>query len=105
MFKVNNKTARTTPWRRSGVFIVNFEHISPLFLVFLLLILNMQMPAGSNSFIPHITFIWAYFTKSRNLKKLLKKNNATVLDYLFTKKMFKYGIGHDIDSAYGICMH
>ena len=27
-------------WRRSGVFIVNFEHISHLFLVFLLLILN-----------------------------------------------------------------
>ena len=32
--------------RRSGVFIVNFEHISHLVLVFLLLILNMQLPAG-----------------------------------------------------------
>ena len=29
MFKANNKT----PERRSGVFIVNFEHISHLFLV------------------------------------------------------------------------
>ena len=28
-------------WRRSGVFIVNFEHISRLILVSLLLILNM----------------------------------------------------------------
>ena len=34
MFKVNNKDTRTMPfghlaiWRRSGVFIVNFEHIS-----------------------------------------------------------------------------
>ena len=28
-------------WRRSGVFIVNFEHISQLVLVFLLLTLNM----------------------------------------------------------------
>ena len=27
MFKVNNKDTRTTPWRRPGVFIVNFEHI------------------------------------------------------------------------------
>ena len=27
-------------WRRSGVLIVNFEHISPLALVFLLLTLN-----------------------------------------------------------------
>ena len=32
-------------WRRSGVFIVNFEHISHLVLVFLLLTLNMQLPA------------------------------------------------------------
>ena len=55
MFKVNNRNARTrceicskltikTPerrhWRRSDVFIVNFEHISHLVLVFLLLTLN-----------------------------------------------------------------
>ena len=41
MFKVNNKDIRTTPWRRSGIFIANFEHISDLLLVFLLLTLNM----------------------------------------------------------------
>ena len=56
LFKVNNRNARTrceicakltikTPerrhWRRSGVFIVNFEHMSHLVLVFLLLTLNM----------------------------------------------------------------
>ena len=60
MFKVNNRNTRTryeiclklivkTPewrhWRRGGVFIGNFEHISALFLVFLLLTLNMQLPA------------------------------------------------------------
>ena len=60
MLKVNNRNARTgceiysklttkTPerrqWRRSGVFIVNFEHISRLVLVFLLLTLKMQLPA------------------------------------------------------------
>ena len=28
-------------WRRAGIFIVNFEHISHLFLVLLLLTLNM----------------------------------------------------------------
>ena len=39
MFKVNDKD--------NSVFIVNFEHISPLVLVFLLLTLNMQLPAGS----------------------------------------------------------
>ena len=56
MFKVNNRNTRRrceiclkltikTPerrhWRRSGVFIVNFKHISHLLLVFLLLTLNM----------------------------------------------------------------
>ena len=55
MFKVNNKNTRTrceicsklkikTPkrrqWRPSGVFIVNFEHISHFVLVFLLLNLS-----------------------------------------------------------------
>ena len=56
LLKVNNRNTRTrceicskltmkTPekrqWHRSGVFIVNFEDISHLFLVFLLLTLNM----------------------------------------------------------------
>ena len=55
LLKVNTRNTRTrceicskltikTPerrWHRSGVFIVNFEHISHLVLVFLLLTLNM----------------------------------------------------------------
>ena len=44
MFKVNNKDTKTTP----GIFIVSFEHISHRVLVFRLLTLNMQMPAGLN---------------------------------------------------------
>ena len=59
LLKVNNRNTRTrsaicskltikTPerrqWSRSGVFIVNFEHISRLDLVFLSLTLNMKMP-------------------------------------------------------------
>ena len=35
MFKVNNKDTRTTQWRGSGVFFVNFEYILYLVLVFL----------------------------------------------------------------------
>ena len=62
MFKSNNRNTRTrseicskltinTPERRhrrrsSGVFIVIFEYLSHLILVFLLLTLNMQLPAG-----------------------------------------------------------
>ena len=39
MFKVNNRNTRRH-WRRSGIFIVNFEHISHLALLFLLLTLS-----------------------------------------------------------------
>ena len=56
LLKVNNKNTRTRSeicskliikilerrqWRRSGIFIVNFKHISHLVLVFPTLILNM----------------------------------------------------------------
>ena len=46
MFKVKIKTPEGRHWRRSGVFIVNFEHVSHLVLVFLLLTLNRLMPTG-----------------------------------------------------------
>ena len=36
MFNVNSKTPERRQWHRSGVFIVNFEHISRLVLVLLL---------------------------------------------------------------------
>ena len=39
-FKVNIKTTERRRWRRFGVFIVNSEHNSHVFLVLLLLILN-----------------------------------------------------------------
>ena len=48
MFKVNNKDIRTTPMASFYVFIVNFEHTAHLVLVFLLLTLNMLLPAGVN---------------------------------------------------------
>ena len=38
--KLTIKTPERCQWRRSGIFIVNFEHISHIFLVFLLLALN-----------------------------------------------------------------
>ena len=41
MLKVNNKDT-------NNIFIVNFEHISHLVLAFLLLTLNMELPAGNN---------------------------------------------------------
>ena len=40
MSKLTVKTPERRQWCLSGVFIVNFEHISQLILVFLLLLLN-----------------------------------------------------------------
>ena len=44
--KLTIKTPERHHWRHSDVFIVNFEHILHLVLVFLLLTLNMSLPAG-----------------------------------------------------------
>ena len=43
--KLTIKTSEQHHWHPSGVFIVNFEHISHLVLGFLLLTLSKQMPA------------------------------------------------------------
>ena len=41
-------TAERCLWRRFGVFIFNFEHITHLVLVLLWLTLNMELPAGTS---------------------------------------------------------
>ena len=68
MLKVNNKSLillywlsskliiKTPEWRRSGVFIVNFEHISNLVLVFILLTLNRYMPTGIDQCVSFILY-------------------------------------------------
>ena len=48
--KLTIKTPERRQWRRSGVFIVNFEHISHIVLVLLLLTLNMYLPAGKSEY-------------------------------------------------------
>ena len=44
--KLTIKTPELRQWRCSGVFIVTFEHISHLVLVFLLLTSSLYLPAG-----------------------------------------------------------
>ena len=46
--KLTIKTPKRRQWRRSGVFIVNFEQISHIVLGFPLLTLNKAMPAGEH---------------------------------------------------------
>ena len=50
--KLTIKTPEQHHWPRSGVFNINFEHISHLVLVFLLLTLNIQLSTGQ-AFRPH----------------------------------------------------
>ena len=44
--KLTIKNPEQRHWRRSGVFILNFEYISHLVLLFLLITLNMYLPVG-----------------------------------------------------------
>ena len=110
LLKVNNRNTRTRckicseliktlkrcHWRRSRVFIVNFEHISHFFLVFLLLTSNMQLPAGIEcalalqkckltlAFITAITF----FSTVLHRKSIL--HNSEVNIWKETKKILKF---------------
>ena len=89
MFKVNYRNFRTREicsnltvktlerrqWRRSGVFIVNFEHVSQLVLVFLLVTLSRYMPAGkklSTHFVPLISFYALSSAESREREQGLE---------------------------------
>ena len=82
MFKVNNrstrakcevcseltiKTSERRHWRRSGVFIVNFEDISHLVLVLKLLTLTIQLPTGR--------IVSPYNRRKETLSKFLSLNH------------------------------
>ena len=84
IFEVNNRNTRTSceicskltikipeqcHWHCSGIFIVNFEHTSHLVLVFLLLTLNIKLPAG----IMLISIIWQKLIWLNKHYKLLTK--------------------------------
>ena len=71
---VTIKTSELHHWRRSGLFIGNFEHISYFFLVFLLLTLNKQMLGESV-----VTF--KYIKETINLLFLLE-NGSMHLPYV-----------------------
>ena len=50
LFKLTTKISKQCHWSRPGAFIVDFEHISRPFLLFLLLTLNKQIFAGFSVF-------------------------------------------------------
>ena len=59
MFKVTNKATKTTPWRRFGSFIVNFEQVNAdwifpssltILMLFFALVLTLEMLYASSNF-------------------------------------------------------
>ena len=90
--KLTKKTPERRHWRRSIVFIVNFEHISHIVLMFLLLVLSRWMPAGipdniyllkiNNGNIRKRSEICSKLTKSH-------QNNVTVVFLLLTLNIFQ----------------
>ena len=63
--KLTIKTPERRQWCCSGVFIVNFEHISHVVLVFLLLTLNMNLG--------YVNVIWDSLTDINQHKTLIHK--------------------------------
>ena len=55
--KLTIKISERCHWRLSAFFIINFKHISHLVLVFLLLTLNVQVPAGQGWQLQNKNFI------------------------------------------------
>ena len=74
-------TMKTRHWRRSGIFIGDFEHISHLVLVFLLLIAGWEDKDATISRLP----------LSRSLIILFKTHFLSILDPL-SKCLFKWNI-------------
>ena len=70
--KLTTKTPERRHWRCSGVFIVKCEHISHIFLVFLLLNLKKKMLAGTYA----ITFL---VPQSIQEKLTMKKNFSSLI--------------------------
>ena len=87
--KLTIKRPERHHWRRSGVFIINFEHISLLVLVFLLLTGSRYMPAGYVYVHVHIWESGGLNLRKRFLLKLMEnifgRNRLTEM-VLFIRK-------------------
>ena len=96
--KLTIKKPERRQWRRAGLFNVNFEKISHLALVFLLLTLNKQLPAGHgftfvnvakchNSFKTYNLFIDQSFSANIYLFKLNNRNTRKRRETTLTIKI------------------
>ena len=64
-------------WRRSGIYIMNFEHISHLVRVFTLLTLSRLMPAGTEHLVVQL-LLWAVQIKGKQTNKQTNKISVNI---------------------------
>ena len=100
--KLTVKTTKQRHWRRSGVFIVNFEHISHLVLVFLLLTFNRKLSAAQELF-KHICSSFlavSCFSKKSSIKRshICLSLKSPVLKIL--KNFYDIIYGEDVSMGY-----
>ena len=82
--KLTINTPERRQWRRFSVFIVNFEHVSHLVLVFLLLTLSKQMPAGFPSLFSGYILVTFFLLQ----KQILHQNSSSYIQN-FSKTLAK----------------
>ena len=84
--KLTMKTPKRHKQRRSGVFIVNFEHIPHLVLVFLLLTLNMQLPTGKRfKYLMCFTSNWLTHESAERKPDWLRFNSLPIKRKLYNQ--------------------
>ena len=91
------QSAKYVQWCRSDVFIVNFEHISHLVLVFLLLTLSRKMPAGKGLTRKRDSEkrkLKQYFTLKRNREDCVRDYVLTWMTKHWKKVIFPFHLIH-----------
>ena len=106
MFKVNNKNTRTTSVVSfSGVYVFNFEHISHLFLVFLLLIFEQVNISWEIGVCFEISYgSWIYFQSRFKIKifLLIYTAYALYIEFFLNKKLVFVKQRIDVFLSHGI---
>ena len=110
--KFTIKTTETRQWHRFGIFIFNFEHVSHLFLVFLLLTLT-WMAINVCKFrtwmvinVCNFKYFWFSITAPKNMELLEKekfKKKCLAMEFIFIiKKIIFWGLTYQSRQVFAL---
>ena len=110
--KFTIKTTETRQWHRFGIFIFNFEHVSHLFLVFLLLTLT-WMAINVCKFrtwmvinVCNFKYFWFSITAPKNMELLEKekfKKKCLAMEFIFIiKKIIFWGLTYQSSQVFAL---